>query len=1433
MSNKNNPTGSKNPFSFVKNKIFKTISRETPNEDLISQLEESKTTVKNLQLQKEALQSKWLLITRNFGNIASIEPELEKINTEKKALTAEISSEEKNIQTFYATKDIRNKELDQAKSDLKKILGEKRDVQSDTTLLREQEREMEGLKEDLSRFKAQEDEANNELEEIEVRIRFANANIETLVIDLTTAEKTLGDLEETIKTKRRGIKSSEDSKSAIDQVLSELDALKSIKSDSGPSFQAFKAGADKLRAVRESIRKVEDEHNSIPKKIAEMNTAGGKNKEKAALIEKLKLSTLDIGRLKEEERNIVKDTEKNKSTLEKVEKASLKLKRIMISTGLNDLVERVDTTSLETLKTDILNKFNDTDHSIGAQRNKLAQAETIHSQKQTALLKMREELNRLKTSAQQDKNDVEQQREGLKKIRNKSATTRSGLEEKLKEKSSTMSEAIKVNMELKRAESLATDAVGLVNRLEKDVNSMDDRESKLLLKLRTKRAQIEDLEDLEKYFEARQIELKNLNQLKHIEQEFSLAQEVAAKYATNLRGLKGIEKEKLIFEKKLALVEEKGVSMEDLTSRLSGLETEKDGLEKTLAPLRSEIDFAIEKRDNVEMEISFARESLKVAKERMKSLERKLEFITQESGSVKGIQEKLTACENKLAAAERNMAEIQTRLDFTAATEDVVDENFKISQKSLASVDSQIEALAGQVEEKETFLLKLQEKMSNCEKKLGNEKNSKIELETNQAAFSLDIKKIAVERTTLSENIKTIDKEFNELREEESVIEKTTEPYNANLEKQKKLDKKIENLSSELDKGETQVDNWKKQISDLQLKKRELMDESIGSPALKGADSPSEDVTEKADEEVNPDKEQMDTLKKERKSIRGQIKEVDAKIEEVKNQTAGDKEKIHAEVDALRNKREGLHKKVDDVNKKLDALKENSGKPEKANIKVDDKKSKDKDDGISKGIVQAIGELDIEGLTLTKNIEKVMPDIEKKKTDLAELLQNKNDLILEIEKQKKIISPLESIKRQIASLSSKKESDTKSLTDRTAQKEILAKKTQEAKEEMEIITGNIETGKEEFTQSESELKTKEGDISECNMKLNMLMENKGRVLSEYHRLKTEMDSIIKSTGEDKKMVGDEKLMAESARKEVEEMKKQLAEAMTILTGKAGSVDGLKLELVSSTSEVSDTKDRISAQELDLKSAAAAVDGIESSMEPLLSRFKYITWAQKIITKNLKNLGLSAQLEKMKGELEELQDAKELFDKYQDLSKTKEEMEDRVEELNSYFELETKLVTSEQARQEATLQVNEKNEKIESQESAIKNLEEKYKSATEERINIKEMLDDAKRQLEVATIRWGKIEDLSRIEDSLEFKIREFQDKFGAMERISLKIKRLEEEREELHGHVSTLKNTCRTLEEGNEFLETSLAKTKADFKEALLMVKKTGDEAKRFLYSET
>ena len=116
--------------------------------------------------------------------------------------------------------------------------------------------------------------------------------------------------------------------------------------------------------------------------------------------------------------------------------------------------------------------------------------------------------------------------------------------------------------------------------------------------------------------------------------------------------------------------------------------------------------------------------------------------------------------------------------------------------------------------------------------------------------------------------------------------------------------------------------------------------------------------------------------------------------------------------------------------------------------------------------------------------------------------------------------------------------------------------------------------------------------------------------------------------------------------------------------------------------------------------------------------------------------------------------------------------------------------------------------------------------------MKGALDNVTRQFKLATSRWGKIEDLSRIEDSLELKIREFNDKLGAMERVSVKIDRLESEREEFLHQISSLQAKFQASDEEKKSLETSLAQTRTQFENALSLVKESGDEAKKFLYSE-
>ncbi len=184
-----------------------------------------------------------------------------------------------------------------------------------------------------------------------------------------------------------------------------------------------------------------------------------------------------------------------------------------------------------------------------------------------------------------------------------------------------------------------------------------------------------------------------------------------------------------------------------------------------------------------------------------------------------------------------------------------------------------------------------------------------------------------------------------------------------------------------------------------------------------------------------------------------------------------------------------------------------------------------------------------------------------------------------------------------------------------------------------------------------------------------------------------------------------------------------------------------------------------------------------------------------------------------------------------LARTKQELKEQVGELKSYLELEAQLAITEQARREAMVLASENAEKLETQEALANSLEESCKSAQEEKLSIKGMLGEVSRQFESSKVLWGEIEDLSRIKDSVELKIHQFRDKFGAMETVSLRVERLEKERGELTQRLNSLEAKYRTLEEENESMETSLGKSRADFESVFVLLKKSRDEAKNFLSS--
>ncbi len=1417
MKEKNNTQGSGGPFSFVKGvkkKILGTIFRESPKGKVVKQLEEAKVEVANLQATKENFQSKWLLMTRRFEDTSSIEGELKKIDKESESLAEEISRKEERIRALYASKDDYLKKLEQVRTKLKKLLEEKRTIHDDVAVLKKNEAETEEFEKELATARSREETAVKDLEEVGIKLRFASANMETLVLDSTVAKKALDDLERVIETKNESIKSKEQARSTIEQVLESLDQLKGAKDRAGDTLEASKADLDRLKNVRQALKDAEGELIPIPKKIAELNVIGAKGKEKAELIKKEKSLAAEIERLQADEKKTAREVERNKSALEEVEAATLKLKRLMVSAGLNDYVSKVDSASLDILKIDIEKKRVKLVDSLDNYKKELVQAQNEQSQKRIIITRMRDELDKLTESAQRDEREVRLQKEKLKKIKDQSSSLRKDLEAKLKEKSAGVSQSVSVNVEVKRIEVLEADAVGSINHIEADVDSIEHTAGDMLSALGEEKARFEELADMEKFFRDKLEMMKELQILKSAERELALSQELAAKYEAQLRNLKGVEKQKRLLESKLTLVDELLAPIPVMESRLLEMSEEKSRLDQELAPLRSELDFVFEKRDNVEMEASFSREALKKARERKKSLRRRLDFVTKESGSIKNIQDKLSLCEKRLTVAQNNITEVQTRLNFATATEDVVKENFQKSEDSLRQIDKEINSFTDQIEEKEALLPDLKQKLLSYENRLDSEQGTKMEAETKQSTLTTELKRTTIECDALTEKISSLEASYQEYKEKEHTIEDIGPAYNANLEKHKKLGAEVTTLGKEIDSQQSQIEGMKAQVAELQTKKRQLMEKSLES-------SPEDESTA----EVSEDKGERDALRGQRKAIRGTIKEVEAKIKEIDSSLTGKtdvaKKKARETVDSLRSERDGLHKKIDQINEKLDALKEGG--------KVEVESAPDKSE--AKELAQAIGEIDIKLLTGTKNLSRLEPELEAKRDQLKEITNKRDELEFEIENQKNIISALDQTKEKIESLGKEKDSAYESLTDKTNQKELFTQKVQEIDKETKTNLKDIEEAQKGLNQMKLEIETVEKAAADVKNKNDNSLRNKERTLAEFKRLKDEMDSIISNTAKDRKMVEKEKIIAEHARFEGEDIKKQLGEAMSILTGKSGSIDSLKLEVNSSAEEEKDISDRIGNLDMELKSSLAAIEGIESNMDPKAQRLKYIVWAEDLINKRLKNSKLQAELEKTSKELKELEEVRGLFDEYNDLARTKQELQEQVGKLKGYLELETKLITAEQARHEAMALASENAEKLESQEALTKSLEEKYKSAHEEKLNIKGTLDEVTHQLESAKTMWGGIEDLSRIRDSVEFKIHQFKDKFGAMETVSARVERLEKERGEFTRRIESLEAMCHTLEEEKESLETSLAQSRTDFESTFELVKRSRDEARKFLSS--
>ncbi len=1413
MKRRNNSEGLSGPLSFikgVKDKIMGTVFRESPEDEIVKKLNAAEEEIAGLKANKEDLRSRWLFLMKGAEDAGLIRAELRKISDEKRRLQDEISRNEEKVRALVAGKDSCFKAQEAARVDLKRILEEKRAIQDDAAMFRKKESEMQGLKNELAEARSREESSAGELEEVGIKLRFASANMDTLILDSTIAKKTLDDLKEVINTKEEAIESDQNMKSAVDEAAAKLDELKSIKDGAGDIFHTAEADLEKLKKIREALKDVEGEHSAIPKRIAELSASGGGGAEKAELLKKEKSLADEIERLNVEKKKITRQAQKNKTVLEEAKKALLDLKRFLISAGLKEYIAKVD--SPDILKRDIDKKSDGLARAISSLKKELAQAKSTQSQKRSAVTRMTEEIDKLMKDASRDKRDVELQAEKLKRIKDESTSLRKDLEQRLREKGTAVSELVTVNTEMKRVENLEAGAIGMIGRIEAEVRTTDGTLNTIMRRLEEQKRRVDESAGSEEFFRERLGKVEELESLRTARKELELSREVAAKHEKDLKRYKEMECRKTLLEAKLALIDESPAPVPVMESRLSEMRKEASGLEEGLAPLRSELDLAFEKKDNVEMEISFAAEARKKAEERTKSLERKLDFITKESGSVKNIQDKLTACESRLTDSRGSIAEIQTRLNFTSATEETIKENLRGSEDALKKIDKEISVTGIGMEEKEASLSDARARLSDCEKKLEGEKSARIGSETDHSALATELKKTVIECDALDEKTVNLGAALKENKDKLSAIENVMPSYNANLEKDKKLGAKIEGMNESLKSAESQMDSFVNQVSDLQAKKRELMDNMLGSPG---------ETTKK----VSGDKKKVDALRSERKSVRGEIKKIEEKIKELNassaDESGADKEKSRAALDSLRKEREALHENIERINERMDAAKKGGKTTE--SVKGNDK---------AKELAQAIGEMDIKVLTLTKSVDRLTVELESKREDLKKAVDKRNELELEIESQKNMVRPLDEIKKKIQSLEKESGLAAKSLEDKSGQKELLAKKAEEVEKKSKAIARNIEDAESGRSQAAGEIKAAEKKTGELKEKFDNAVKDKERTYAEFRRLKDEMDSIMRSNRQDRETIDSEKTAAENARKEVEYTKKQLADVMSILTGKAGSIDELKLGLISSREEAKDISDRIDSLRMEFKLSMAAIEGVESDIKPKAARVKYLKWADGAIDKILGDIKLRAEFKKVSGRLKELEEARDLFDEYNDLSKTKEEMTSRVGELKSRLELEAQVLTAEQARREAMAMAGDNAQSLEEHEAMSKSLEEKYKDSQEDKVQMKGMLDDVTRQFESAKARWGNIEDLSRIKESLESKIHLFRDDVGDMEKVSGRADRLESEKTELARDVNGLAAKCRALEKDRDVLKASLAKSKAEFNSAFVLVKKSRDEARKFLSSK-
>jgi len=1400
---KQNPKGSSKPASFVqevKNKIVETVFGGSPKDDMAKELEEAKEEMRHLKAVKEHLKSKCTLLTKDFSDISRIEAEIKKISVERKRINEDISEKQEKAKALYVNKDASIKELEAAKARLKETLDEKRSVSAGHSSAKMSEHEINELKEKLTETRKEEGEMAVNLEEIEARFRFANANIDTLVVDSTTAQKIIEEADRSLRQKAESIRQEEGVCSSIDNVIGKLIELKGVKENAQRVISIFKSGIDKLKDLHLAISEAEKERSAIPKKVAELTAEGKEPREKDNLVAREKALALELETLKSNEKGIMREVEKNKAVLEDINKTGLEVKRLMIAAGLNQFAAGVDNESTDSLIREVEARKGKLAELITRQRNELENSYHKQSEKKAKVKMMVDELKKLMKDAERDKHDLELHLEKTRKVKDQTSGLCKSLEAKLREKSAALAEAVNIDMEVGKIESREADLVSAMKQTGANIDSLDSRINGILSNIQHAKDCLLELDEIEEFFREK-INIQNkLERLKTAEKELVLSQEVAEKYEKEARRLKEIECEKALLEKKLVLINESELPMEVLESRVFEMEKEKLTLEKALEPFRLEMDFALEKRDNMEMDISFARDSLKRASERKKQLERKLEFITKESGSIQDIQERLKNCEKTFVDSERNIAEIQTRLNFTAATEDVAKERFQLYQNSLKDIEPRIADINNQIREKDAAISRLEGGTSGDEKKVDDAKAARIQGETNRTSLNTTLKKVTIECDAFQERINKLEAELKGYEEQRITAQKAEAEYDKAAGEKKKLDEKIASLDGEMNEEQQKLDDIQTEIEELNDKKRELMEESLAS---------SSGTTVKSDK----DQRMINKLRDERKIIRAKIKEMEAEIK-AKRSSKKDSDNL----DSLRADRDSLRKEIDEINAKIDAVKEDSSGDDATDV---DKRAAE--------LAKQIGRLDIEVLSLTKTIKKIRSKIEATESDLKELTDDRNEIELEIENMKKDMAPLAEIKKKLNVLEEEKDKDIKSLQDKVNEKDELSEKVRNVDKDMEIVLKDMEEAERALNRSKSEAGVSQKDRIDLKNRLDEAVKNRSNSVLEFNKTKAEMDSIMSSNRSDRQLLDQETVMAKDARARVEETKKQLSEAMAILTGKAGSVDNMRLELNSSAGEEKDAADRIKSLGLDLKAAVAAIEGIESNIAPKEERMKFITWANDIMKSKLEASRQRVELEAMSRKYKELEEVRDLYDTYNDLSKSKEHLSTKIGKLKKQFEIENELVIARQKNHEIAAEMRELNEKLEARDVVIKGVEEKYKAAQEDRVRIKGQLDETVYRFKSAQTKWGTIEDLSRVRESLESKIGQFNKRFGTIEKAGERLERMENEKIEFMNRIKSLETHCRFLEEEKRILEASLKKSRSEFEDAFAMLKRSTDEAKRLL----